>query len=296
MANEAEALRGLQGEGGAEGSIIRVENVSKSYGDKPVLENVSFGISRGERLVIMGGSGCGKSTMLKMMTGLEPVNAGAINLFGRNIVGLDAESMDAIRTRFGVLFQSGALFGSMTVSENVAFPMQEHTALAPSVIDIMARMKLAMVGLSGYEDKMPSTLSGGQAKRVGLARAIALDPEIIFYDEPTSGLDPVTAAHIDGLILDLSRKLKVTSVVVTHDMVSAFKIADRIVMLHNRRVVESGTPDEIRNSANPAVQQFIRGEIEGPMTMGQEQEELEKELLASAAGAVKSGRPWWYPW
>ena len=296
MAGEAEKVYESRGDQAGAGPIIRVENVTKSYGDKRVLEEVSFSISRGERLVIMGNSGCGNSTMLKMMTGLEPVDAGAISFFGRNIVGLDAESMDSIRVRFGVLFQSGALFGSMTAGENVAFPMQEHTALAPSVIDIMVRMKLAMVGLAGYEDKMPSTLSGGQAKRVGLARAIALDPEIIFYDEPTSGLDPVTAANIDGLILDLSRKLKVTSVVVTHDMISAFKIADHIVMLHNRRVVESGTPETIRGSTNPAVQQFIRGEIEGPMTMGDEQEELERDFLAPAAGGEKPARPWWYPW
>ena len=280
----------------SDAEVIRVEHVTKAYDAMPVLKDISFAVKHGERLVIIGASGCGKSTMLKMLVGVERPNAGAISLFGRNIVGLASQSMDEIRQRFGILFQSGALFGSMTVGDNVAFPMREHSDLDANVISIMVRMKLAMVGLAGFERKMPSTLSGGQAKRVGLARAIALDPEIIFYDEPTSGLDPITAAQIDRLILDLSRRLKVTSVVVTHDMTSAFKIADHVIMLHGRHIVESGTPEEIRQSANPAVQQFIKGQEEGPLTAKEEEIPLGSDLLDASTATEEVAVPWWRPW
>jgi len=243
--------------------VIRVENLRQSRGDTLVLDGVSFVVNRGERLVIMGGSGCGKSTLLHAMVGATKVDSGAIYLFGRNIVGLPDEEMDEIRRRFGILFQSGALFGSMTVGENIALPIREHSNLPDSVIEIMIKMKLLLVNLSGYENQMPENLSGGQAKRIGLARAMALEPELLFYDEPTSGLDPISAADIDDLVVRMSQNMHITTVVVTHDVNSAFKIADKIIILHDKRIVESGTPEQIRNSRHPYVQRFINSAIGG---------------------------------
>jgi len=239
--------------------IIRVENLKKYRGDMLVLDGVSFSVTRGQRLVIMGGSGCGKSTLLHSMVGAAPVDGGDIYLFGRNIVGMSDDEMDSIRKRFGILFQSGALFGSMTVAENIALPLREHSDLPDSVIDIMIKMKLSLVDLNGYEQLMPENLSGGQQKRVGLARAMSLDPEVLFYDEPTSGLDPINAASIDDLVIRMSNTLKITTVVVTHDVNSAFKVADKIIILNDKRVLESGTPEEIMTSKNPYVQRFIAG-------------------------------------
>ena len=253
--------------------VIRVEGLRQSRGDTLVLDDLSFSVKRGERLVIMGGSGCGKSTLLHALVGAATVDSGVIYLFGQNIVGLDDERMDAIRRRFGILFQSGALFGSMTVGENIALPIKEHSNLPDSVIEIMIRMKLLLVNLTGYENQMPENLSGGQAKRIGLARAMALEPELLFYDEPTSGLDPISAADIDDLVVRMSQNMRITTVVVTHDVNSAFKIADKIIILHDKRIVESGTPQQIRNSAHPYVQRFIKSATEGSRSSRAEQDE-----------------------
>ncbi len=245
--------------------VLRASGLSKIFGDRKVLDNVSFDVKRGEVLVIMGGSGCGKSTTLRILIGLEKANTGNIWMFGENITQYTDAQFDSARKRFGILFQSGALFNSMTVGENVALPLQQHSDLDDNIIQIMMRMKLEMVGLTGFEHLKPAEISGGMKKRVGLARAIALDPEMVFYDEPSAGLDPVVSAVIDELILDLKRKIGITSVVVTHHMDSAFKIADKMVMLYQGRVLAYGTPDEIRNSTDPVVQQFINGSADGPI-------------------------------
>lgn len=241
--------------------MIKVENLSKSFKDRKVLDNVNLEIHRGETMVIMGGSGCGKSTMLRHMVGAIPPDQGEIYIDGVNIVGLKEAKLNEIRKKFGILFQSGALFNSMTVGDNIAFPLREHTELSEEVIQIIVKMKLELVGLKGMESLMPSEISGGMKKRVGLARAIAMDPAIVFYDEPGAGLDPIVLAVIDKLIVDLSKKLGITSVVVTHEMGSAFRIADRMAVLENGRILEIGTPEQIRNSKHEYVQNFIHGLI-----------------------------------
>jgi len=248
-----------------ENIIVKANNLVKEFEGRRVLDNVSFEVKKGEVLVIMGGSGCGKSTTLRILIGLEKADEGDVWLFNENITAYDDKQFDAIRKRFGVLFQSGALFNSMTVGENVSLPLHQHTELDENVIQIIMRMKLEMVGLTGFEHLKPAEISGGMKKRVGLARAIALDPELVFYDEPSAGLDPVMSAVIDELILDLKKKMNITSVVVTHHMDSAFKIADKMVMLYQGRVLAYGTPDEIRNSDDPVVQQFISGSADGPI-------------------------------
>lgn len=245
--------------------VIKVENLVKSFGSRKVLDGVDLEIYKGETFVVMGGSGCGKSTILRHLTGGLKPDAGSVYLFGDDISTANETKMDEIRKRFGMLFQSAALFDSLTVEENISLPLREHTKLDEHIIKIMVKMKLELLGLRGFGHLMPSQLSGGMKKRVGLARAIALDPEIIFYDEPSAGLDPVVTAVIDKLILDLSEKLSITSVVVTHDMNSVFRIADRIAMLHKGKVLEIGTKDEIKNSKNEYVKQFITGSPEGPI-------------------------------
>lgn len=239
--------------------MIKVKNLSKTFKGRRVLDSVDLEIRRGETMVIMGGSGCGKSTLLRHMVGAIPPDKGEILIDGQNIIGLKEDQMNEIRKKFGILFQSGALFNSMTVGENIAFPLREHSQLSEEVIQIIVKMKLELVGLKGFEHMMPSEISGGMKKRVGLARAIAMDPAIVFYDEPGAGLDPIVLAVIDKLIVDLSKKLGITSVVVTHEMGSAFRIADRIAVLHNGRILEIGTPEEIRNSKNDYVHCFING-------------------------------------
>jgi phospholipid/cholesterol/gamma-HCH transport system ATP-binding protein len=219
-------------------------------------------VRRGETLVIMGASGCGKSTLLRCLIGAHRPDEGEVKLFGKNIWSVRARELDAVRRRFGILFQSGALFSSMTVGENVALPLKEHTGLAADMIDLMVKVKLELVGLREAEDRLPSEISGGMAKRAGLARAIALDPELLFYDEPTSGLDPIMTSIIDSLIIDLARTMNVTSVVVTHDLKSAFRVADRMVVLNNGRIVQQGMPHEIRASTDPFVKRFIQGPTE----------------------------------
>ena len=255
--------------------VIRVVNLVKSFGGRRVLDGVNLEVRRGETMVIMGGSGCGKSTLLRHMIGSLFPDEGYVELFGQNLNELDDKSLDSLRLRFGILFQSGALYNSMTVGENVALPLREHTDLDEDTIQIMVKIKLEQVGLRYAENLMPSEISGGMKKRAGLARAIALDPEILFYDEPSAGLDPVTSAEIDQLIMDLSRKLGVTSVVVTHEMDSAFRIADRMAMLDAGKVLKVGPRSEfeaLRDGPETGdeqldlIRQFIRGDSDGPIT------------------------------
>jgi len=245
--------------------VISLKNVTKRFGGKTIIDNVSLDIRGGEIFVIMGCSGSGKSTLLRIMTGILKPDEGSVYVMGKDISKISEEELDEIRKSFGMLFQYSALLDSLTVEENVALPLREHTKLAENIIKIIVRMKLALVGLKGFENHYPSQISGGMRKRVGLARAIALDPDIVFYDEPTSGLDPVVGGVIDKLIMDLSKKLLITSVVVTHDMQSVFRIADRVAMIHKGKLVEVGTPQEIKNSPNPYIQQFINGSPEGPI-------------------------------
>lgn len=263
-------------------SVIVVENVVKEFGDRRVLDSVSFEVRRGEVMVVMGGSGCGKSTLLRTIIGSIKPDSGKIYLFGKDVTNLNQNEMDEIRKKYGMLFQSAALFDSMTVGENIMLPLREHTKLDENIMKIMVKMKLELVGLSGFENFMPSQLSGGMKKRVGLARAIAMDPQIVFYDEPTAGLDPVVSGVIDKLIMDLGNKLSITSVVVTHDMNSVFRIADRVVMLYQGKVVASGASAEIKNSDNPIVKQFIAGSPDGPISFMKSGDTYLEELTKPA--------------
>lgn len=251
----------------------------KRFGDRVVLNGIDLSVPEGKITVIMGGSGGGKSTLLRHLIGLLKPESGCVLIDGVNIVKLSSDKMNEVRRKFGMLFQGSALFNSMSVAENVALPLREHTDLSDEIIRIIVKVKLELVGLTGFEDFMPFEISGGMKKRVALARAIALDPKIVFYDEPGSGLDPITASMIDQLILDLSQKLKITTVVVTHEMQSAFRIADQIVMLHKGKVLEMGTAEQIKNSSNPYVQQFIKGEHEGAIPFKQTSEAYLKGLL-----------------
>ena len=247
--------------------VIEISDVAKMFNGRNVLDGVSLTVRRGETLVIMGASGCGKSTLLRCLIGAHDVDQGSVKLFGKDIAKLRQREFDAVRKRYGILFQSGALFSSMTVGENVALPLKEHTRLGADMIDLMVKVKLELVGLREAEDRLPSEISGGMAKRAGLARAIALDPELLFYDEPTSGLDPIMTGIIDSLIVDLARTMSVTSVVVTHDLKSAFRVADRMVVLNNGRIVMQGLPNEIRASMDPFVRRFIHGPVESKTVM-----------------------------
>jgi phospholipid/cholesterol/gamma-HCH transport system ATP-binding protein len=251
-------------------TAIKVSGVTKVFGTRKVLDAINLEVQQGETLVILGGSGSGKSTLLRLMIGNERCDGGDIIVGNgdgaKNLRGMSAAALDEYRRSIGVLFQSGALFNSMSVFENVALPLREHTDLQEETIQIMVKIKLELVGLREHSEKMPSEISGGMKKRAGLARAIALDPKILFYDEPSAGLDPVTSAEIDQLILDLNSKLGVTSVVVTHEMDSAFRIADRMVLLDRGKFIVSGTPEEMRESTDPLVRQFVHGLTEGPLT------------------------------
>lgn len=259
--------------------VIRISGLRKAFDKREVLKDVNLSVRRGETVVIMGGSGCGKSTVLRHMIGVLTPDAGDLEVLGQDLKKLTDDGIADLRKRFGILFQSGALYNSMTVSENVALPIREHTDLAPEIIDIIVKMKLEMVGLREAETLMPAQLSGGMRKRVGLARAIALDPEIIFYDEPTTGLDPIVGGVIDKLINDFKQGLGVSSVVVTHDMNSAFRIADRMVMLYDGHIVADGTPEEIRETENELVHQFIHGEPDGPTPLKLSQVDYGADLL-----------------
>jgi phospholipid/cholesterol/gamma-HCH transport system ATP-binding protein len=262
--------------------VIQVVDVVKRYGARTILDRVRLEVRRGETLVILGGSGSGKSTLLRLMIGNVAYEEGHIVGLGRRLDRMSEADLVAYRKSIGVLFQSGALFNSMTVAENVALPLREHTDLPDETIQIMVKIKLEQVGLREHAGKMPSELSGGMKKRAGLARAIALDPRILFYDEPSAGLDPVTSTEIDHLIIDLNRKLGVTSVVVTHEMDSAFRIADRMVLLDRGRFIVSGTPQEMRDSQDPLVRQFVHGLLEGPLTERRRGGAYETDLLGNA--------------
>ena len=249
--------------------MIEVRNVSKSFHEHQVLDGITLAVQTGETMVIIGRSGCGKSVLLKHIIGLLRPDAGAILIDGVDICQLSGVSLDRLRLRFGMLFQGAALFDSMTVAENVGFSLREHTAMTPETVQKRVRECLQLVGLEWrVADLHPSELSGGMRKRVGLARALAMNPDIILYDEPTTGIDPIMGDIINDLIKSLRDQLKVTSVVVTHDMRSAYKVADRIAMLYNGKIVGVGSPDEIRNSPDPVIQQFIRVEASGPIQEG----------------------------
>src|SRR5215469_7546122 len=247
-------------------AAIQVIDVTKRFAGTTVLDAIRLEVMEGETLVILGGSGSGKSKLLRLMIGNICYDGGDIVAWGRSLHVMSPAEFDAYRRSIGVLFQSGALFNSMSVAENVALPLREHTDLPEPTIDIMVKIKLEQVGLRQFSDKMPAELSGGMKKRAGLARAIALDPRVLFYDEPSAGLDPITSAEIDQLIIDLNHKLGVTSVVVTHEMDSAYRIADRMVLLDRGKFIADGTVEEMKNSKDPLVHQFVYGLAEGPLT------------------------------
>jgi len=273
--------------------VIRVVDLVKRFEGRAVLDGINLEVHKGQTLVIMGGSGCGKSTLLRQMIASIWPDEGHVEMFGQNLGELDDSELDKIRKRFGILFQSGALFNSMTVGDNIALPLREHSSLDENTIEVMVRMKLELVGLRHAVDLMPSEISGGMKKRAGLARAMALDPEILFYDEPSAGLDPVTSAEIDQLMMDLTQKLGVASVVVTHEMDSAFRIADRMVMLDGGKVLKAGARSEfvaIRDGSatgettHDLIRQFLRGDSDGPITRRRLSSNYEEDILNAAAG------------
>ena len=272
--------------------VIEIRDLVKRFGGTTVLDGINLSVLQGETMVIMGGSGSGKSTLLRTMIGSLIPELGSVRLFGRDVGQLDEQAMNEVRKRFGILFQSGALVNSMTIAENVALPLQEHTNLDPSTIGIMVKIKLELVGLREHAEKYPAQISGGMKKRAGLARALALDPKILFYDEPSAGLDPVTSAEIDRLIVDLSQKLGVTSVVVTHEMDSAFTIADRMAMLDKGRMIMVDSrqvyerlrdfpAEEIASldETQQLIRQFLRGDAEGPITRRKAETNYAEDLL-----------------
>jgi phospholipid/cholesterol/gamma-HCH transport system ATP-binding protein len=237
--------------------VISLRDLRVSYGEREILHGINFDVVRGETLVILGGSGSGKSTLLRTLVGLEKPSAGEIWIKGRDLAKTSAADMDDIRRKIGMSFQGGALFGSMTVGENVALPLREHTNLEDSTIEIILRLKLQQVGLEGFEYYTPAQLSGGMKKRAAVARALAMDPEILFFDEPSAGLDPIIAAGIDELILELKRAFHMTIIVVTHELASAFLIADRMLLIDKGNIVALGTTEEMRSSTQPRVRQFL---------------------------------------
>ena len=254
--------------------MIEIRGLHKTFNAHHVLDGLDLSINTGETTVIIGRSGCGKSVLLKHIIGLLKPDAGQILIDGRDITAMDEKGLNAVRMQFGMLFQGAALFDSLNIFENVAFNMIEHTNSSDEVMRKRVKECLSLVGLKGIEDKKPAELSGGMKKRVGLARAIALRPHIMLYDEPTTGIDPIMGDAINDLILELHNKLKVTSIAVTHDMTSAYKIADRIAMLYNGKIIATGTPDEIKNTGDPIVRQFITGASKGPITEGIDFEHL----------------------
>jgi phospholipid/cholesterol/gamma-HCH transport system ATP-binding protein len=238
-------------------TVISLRNLRVDYGVTEILHGIGFDVKAGETLVILGGSGSGKSTLLRTLVGLEKPKSGQIWIDGQDIAAISNDELYEIRKRIGMSFQGSALFGSMTVGENVALPLREHTKLEDSTIEIILRLKLEQVGLAGFEYHMPSQLSGGMKKRAAVARALAMDPEILFFDEPSAGLDPIIAAGIDQLILELKKAFHMTIIVVTHELASAFLIADRMVLIDKGNIVAIGTTDEMRSSTHPRVRQFL---------------------------------------
>ena len=243
--------------------IIVLKNITKKFGPKVVLDNISLAIEKGKTTVVIGPSGCGKTVLIKHLILLLRPTSGEVYFKGRRIDNLREHDLNKIRTHYGFLFQGGALFDSLSVFENIIFPLRQHFDITDwKQVEDLVKAKLAMVGLDGYQNYYPARLSGGQRKRVALARAIALNPEVILYDEPTTGWGPIRADVINELILKLERELNVTSVVVTHDMTSAYKVADRIIMLHKGKILADGNADYIRNHPHPTVQHFINGQVE----------------------------------
>jgi len=248
--------------------VIQIINLNKYFGEKQVLRDLNLNIQSGVTEVIIGRSGCGKSVLLKHIIGILKPDSGQVIIDDQDITKLLPHELNEVRLNFGMLFQGAALFDSLTVYGNVGFNLIEHTDSDTQTIAKKVKEALALVGLGGIENLYPSELSGGMRKRVGLARAICMRPKIILYDEPTTGVDPIMADAINDLIMDLQKKLDITSVVVTHDMVSAYKIASKISMLYEGRIIQTGTPEEIKNTDNPIVKQFITGAAEGPITSG----------------------------
>jgi phospholipid/cholesterol/gamma-HCH transport system ATP-binding protein len=263
--------------------IIEVTDLVRTFGKRTVLSGISFRVMKGDTLIIMGGSGCGKSTLLRHIIGSMRPTSGSVKLFGEEITTMTERELTVVRQKFGMLFQSGALLQSLTVGENVALPILEHRDFAPNIVELMVKMKLGMVGLTGFEHLKPAEISGGMKKRVGLARALALDPHLLFSDEPTAGLDPIMTSVVDILTQDMTRKLGVTAVVVTHDMTSAFRIGTRMIMLgtgkNQGRIIAEGTPEEMRAHANPEVKQFINGEPDGPVPLQLSESDYRSHLL-----------------
>lgn len=249
----------------SEESMIEIKDVHKSFRDNYVLRGVDLTINKGETTVIIGRSGCGKSVLLKLIMGLLKPDEGEILVNGDSVASMNDKQLSRLRQKFGMLFQASALFDSMTVDENVGLGLREHTELAEVEIRQKVIEKLKMVGLSEVEHEKPAELSGGMKKRVGLARAIAMDPEYVLYDEPTTGLDPIMADVINELIINLRNTISITSIAVTHDIVSAYKIADRIAMLYEGKIIFVGTPEEVKNTDHAVVRQFIEGSAEGPI-------------------------------
>jgi phospholipid/cholesterol/gamma-HCH transport system ATP-binding protein len=253
----------------ADEPIIKVEGLTTYYGERRILNNINLSIQPRETIVLLGSSGTGKSTLLRHMLALEKPALGHVYMKGTDVCHCPDSELQVLRRQMGVLFQSGALFGSMNLGENVAVPLRELTKLDDSTVQVLVRMKLGLVGLGGFEDLMPSQLSGGMRKRAGLARALALDPEILLFDEPSAGLDPITAAGIDELVLKLKQTFPMTIVVVTHELASAYLIADRIAVMFAGEIVALGTPEEIRQNKHPRVQQFLNRIPEAPERDGE---------------------------
>ena len=282
--------------------IISVRDLVCRFGEQTVLDGVDVDVQDGEVLVIMGGSGSGKSTLLRHMIGTFIPDSGTVKVFGQDLASLNESEMNTVRRKFGILFQSGALFNSMSVTDNVALSLREHTDLDPDIIEFIVKIKLEQVGLREAAEKFPSQISGGMKKRAGLARALALDPKLLFYDEPSAGLDPVTSATIDKLILDLAKKAGATSVVVTHEMDSAFVIADRIAMLDKGKMLMVDTREAFEklrdwpieqldelDERQQLIRQFLCGDAEGPLTKRKEESSYAEDLLGIDAPRLTQG-------
>ena len=248
--------------------MIRIKGLWKSFGDNKVLKGLNLDIETGETIVVIGQSGCGKSVLMKTIVGLLIPDDGEIEIENVSLKNISRKKLLEIRKKIGMVFQSSALFDSFSVWENVGLGLIEHSKMSQDEIMRIAREKLKLVGLSDIEDMYPAELSGGMKKRVGIARAIAMNPQFVLYDEPTTGLDPIIADRINNLIIELQKKLNITTVAVTHDIISAYRIADRIAMLYDGEIIFDGTPKEVQNTDNPYVQQFIKGEGEGPISGG----------------------------
>ncbi|MDV2479093.1 MAG: ABC transporter ATP-binding protein [bacterium] len=247
-------------------NAITIADLHKSFGANHVLRGVDLTVEPGESMVIIGGSGSGKSVLIKHIIGLLKPDRGSILVNGEEVTTMRERQLKELRKKFGMLFQAAALFDSLTVGENVAFALVEHTRLSRAEIADRVREKLTLVGLPGTEDLFPAELSGGMKKRVGLARALAIEPEVILYDEPTTGLDPIMADAINDLIVEMRERFAITSVAITHDMVSAYKIGHRLAMLYQGKIIFTGTPEECKNTTDPMVRQFITGSSVGPIT------------------------------